>query len=100
MAGFAQSQGLGAPADEIVKSIPGYGDFSNLFKVYSGYVPTKCSNPDDLSTCKHHLHYIFVESADSPADDPVQIWFNGGPGCSSMLGFAQENGPFMNDDGE
>ena len=46
------------------------------------------------------LHYVFAESMDSPETDPVVIWFNGGPGCSSMLGMMQELGPIVVDDGE
>ena len=56
---------------------------------YSGYLNV---------TETKRLHYIFVESESNPANDPVVIWFNGGPGCSSMLGFLQENGPWVIED--
>jgi len=44
------------------------------------------------------LHYVYVESQDNATTDPVIVWFNGGPGCSSLLGFMQEHGPFVIDD--
>jgi len=46
------------------------------------------------------LHYVFIESLSKPSTDPILIWFNGGPGCSSMLGLFAEHGPYVIDDGE
>ena len=43
---------------------------------YSGYLSASPSK---------HLHYVFVSSLSDPANDPVVVWFNGGPGCSSLL---------------
>ena len=47
------------------------------------------------------LHYVFVESQSTHRDeDPIILWLNGGPGCSSLLGLMQEIGPFVIDNGE
>ena len=42
---------------------------------------------------QRRLFYYFVESERSPASDPVVLWLNGGPGCSSFDGFLFEHGP-------
>jgi len=77
-----------APEADRVVSMPEMAVFP--FAAYSGYL--------DVSDNKS-LHYMFVESQGNPETDPLIIWFNGGPGCSSMLGFAQEHGPWVMDDG-
>jgi len=61
------------------------------YGVYSGYLPIQGTGKD--------YHYLFLESQRDPSNDPLIIWFNGGPGCSSLLGFAQELGPWAMDDG-
>ena len=52
-------------------------------------LPARRRQPDTL-----FLHYWFVTSSNNPATDPVAIWMNGGPGCSSIGGFLTELGPF------
>jgi hypothetical protein len=43
---------------------------------FSGYLTASPSK---------RLHYVFVTSLSDPDNDPVVVWFNGGPGCSSLL---------------
>jgi cathepsin A (carboxypeptidase C) len=46
------------------------------------------------------LHYWYVESQNDPVNDPVVLWLNGGPGCSSVGGLLTENGPIhVSEDG-
>ena len=80
---------VAAPTEDLAGNLPDAPKWATT--TYSGYIK---------ATETKSLHYAFAESMDSPETDPVIIWFNGGPGCSSMLGMMQELGPIVVDDGE
>jgi carboxypeptidase C (cathepsin A) len=73
------------PDDDEIKD-PLFGDLYKG-KMYSGMLDT-----EDPS---RRLHYIFIPSQNNPQSDPLVLWLNGGPGCSSLLGFIQEHGPVV-----
>eukprot|EP01018_Ginkgo_biloba_P004704 Gb_23232 [translate_table: standard] len=78
--------GAAAPASAMVNSLPGFtGNFPS--KQYSGYIAVDKARG-------RNLFYYFVTSQGNPVTDPLVLWLNGGPGCSSMDAFIYEHGPF------
>lgn len=73
--------------DEVTQ-LPGM-KFKPNYRQWSGYVQARPGK---------FLHYWFVTSQRDPVKDPLVLWLNGGPGCSSLDGFLSENGPFHVDD--
>jgi len=60
----------------------------NLGEMYSGVIPIDEKDPS------RQLFFVFEPTIGAPVDEVV-IWFNGGPGCSSLEAFLQENGRFI-----
>ncbi|CAK7220378.1 hypothetical protein SEUCBS140593_004215 [Sporothrix eucalyptigena] len=57
---------------------------------YAGSLPLS-SSPND----PNKLFFWFFPSTNPSASKEIVIWLNGGPGCSSLEGMVQENGPFI-----
>ncbi|XP_074523193.1 lysosomal protective protein [Halichoeres trimaculatus] len=78
-------------APDEVTHLPGM-EFKINYRQWSGYLQARPGK---------FLHYWFVTSQRDPVKDPLVLWLNGGPGCSSLEGFLSENGPFhVKDNGD
>ena len=56
---------------------------------YSGNVAINESDPSRT------MFFVFKPATDAGPVNETVIWFNGGPGCSSLTGFLIENGPIL-----
>ncbi|KAK2595151.1 hypothetical protein QQS21_007111 [Conoideocrella luteorostrata] len=82
---------------------PGLCETTPGVKSYAGHVHLPPGLLDDVSGEKQNYpvntFFWFFEARKDPANAPLAIWLNGGPGGSSMMGLLQENGPcFIDDD--
>jgi carboxypeptidase D len=57
--------------------------------MYSGMMPVDSSTPDS------EMFFVFEPRVGGDPVDEITIWLNGGPGCSSLEAFLQENGKFI-----
>ena len=71
--------------NDLVTSLPDYPYYSTF---YSGYL--------NVNSYKQ-FHYILNPSNSNGDKKPLILWLNGGPGCSSLEGWATENGPLKLD---
>ncbi|KAK1760514.1 Alpha/Beta hydrolase protein [Echria macrotheca] len=57
---------------------------------YAGSLPISAEPGEESS-----LFFWFFPTTNQDSGKDILIWLNGGPGCSSLEGLLQENGPFL-----
>lgn len=84
--GIAAAQDPQQLPPNLIESLP-FLDVPLNFSQYSGYITVN-------QTEERALFYWFVESQNDPANDPVLLWLQGGPGCAGTYALFEEHGPY------
>ena len=78
---------ISLPEEDLVHNLTGYEFERNMS---SGYL--------NVSEIKQ-LHYIYLEAEKNDSEYLI-IWYNGGPFCSSLVGWSSGNGPLVFENGK
>lgn len=82
------------PAEDKIDKMPGFEEPLD-FALYGGYLYGG-THPERGEMWLYYFAAMAVSGVPA-ASAPLVTWFQGGPGCSSLMGMMTENGPFQLD---